>query len=548
VAFERLFAAFRDERVIYDGDDLLVVDKPSGIVVHGGDERRADDLVTRLALWLKARGESDYLGVHQRLDTGTSGVIVFTRRPDENAAIARQMEAHSALRVYVAAVSLARESSLAQEGTLEHRLDADKRRTRVVKSGGQLARTHYRVLSRRDRRALIELRPETGRMHQLRAQLAAAGAPIAGDVLYGGLPEWRLLLHARLTELGSDRRFEAPLPEDFESWITGTPLGLGSTPRVRDALLDAAVRRFAVARSSDAFRIVNDAGDGLRGLTVDRYGDFAVLSPSSDEAMARVGELAKLVAHAAACGVYVKARARADLRRAEVGELAPRTPALGNDAPERLEVHEADLRLWVELHDGLSTGLFVDQRENRERVRELAKRARVLNLFSYTCAFSVAAALGGANRVTSVGLSKRALERGKGNFRLNGLSVEAHEFVQADAVKWLERARERKTTFDLVVFDPPSFATVGKGGTFRARDDYARTVALALALLGRGGRLLAVTNHRKTSLSELRKWLRDAAAKARREIRQLKDLPSGADCPAGPDGPFPSKSVLVTLA
>jgi 23S rRNA (cytosine1962-C5)-methyltransferase len=261
-----------------------------------------------------------------------------------------------------------------------------------------------------------------------------------------------------------------------------------------------------------------------------------------------VPELTELLQGARVRGVYVKTRARADLRRAEVGELAPAAPIAGDAAPERLEVHEADMRLWVELGRGLSTGLFVDQRENRERVRELAKGARVLNLFSYTCSFSVAAALGGAARVTSVDLSKRALERGKENFRLNGVAVEAHEFVQADAVKWLERARERKATYDLVVFDPPSFATVGKGGTFRAREDYARTAVLVLSLLSRRGRLLAVTNNRKTSLAELRKWLREAAAKARREIRQLKDLPSGADCPPLADGPFPSKSVLVTLA
>lgn len=205
------------------------------------------------------------------------------------------------------------------------------------------------------------------------------------------------------------------------------------------------------------------------------------------------------------------------------------------------------MKLWVELGGGLSTGLFVDQRDGRARVRALAAGARVLNLFAYTGSFSVAAALGGAERVTTVDLSGRVLQWARDNFSANGLDPALHEFVQADAVAWLRGAAGRGTRFELVILDPPSFSSEGGGKAFSARNDYGKLAELALRVLAPRGRLLAVTNHRGTSQGRLRKSLREAAERAGRQVQQLKDLPSALDCPPLPEGPYPSKSVLVTL-
>jgi 23S rRNA (cytosine1962-C5)-methyltransferase len=204
------------------------------------------------------------------------------------------------------------------------------------------------------------------------------------------------------------------------------------------------------------------------------------------------------------------------------------------------------MRFAVALGDGLSTGLFVDQRDNRARVRALAPHKRVLNLFSYTCSFSVAAALGGAVSTLSVDLSARALERGRRNFELNGI-VGEHRFYKEDALAWLERAARRGQRFDLIVLDPPSFATVGKDRTFSVEHDYESLLERALRLLAPGGTLLAVTNHRKTEQHDLRKLVHRALAAIERRSLSLKDLPSGLDCPPGENGPEPSKSVLVTV-
>jgi 23S rRNA (cytosine1962-C5)-methyltransferase len=208
-------------------------------------------------------------------------------------------------------------------------------------------------------------------------------------------------------------------------------------------------------------------------------------------------------------------------------------------------VRERELRILTELSDGLSTGLFIDQRDNRARIAELSAGKQLLNLFSYTCSFSVAAALGGAARVTSVDLAGRALERGRANFAANGLDAERHEFVQADAARFVRGAVKHGRRFDVIVLDPPSFATVGKA-TFRFERDIGGLMADCLRLLTAGGALLCVTNHKKTSLPRLRRQLLDAAVQARQTIK-VKELPSGLDCPEALDGPHPSKSLLAQV-
>lgn len=540
---ESLFVPFRAGRVIARRDGILVVDKPPGLVVHGGDERLKADLVSRLSALLRADEHDGYLGVHSRLDVGTSGVLAFTTEREVNARVAAESEAGDNERVYVAAVSLGQRARLRSAGKLEHQLQSDKRRARVVASGGERAVCHYRVLHEQGGRALVELKPETGRMHQLRVQLADLGAPIAGDELYGGAPAWRLLLHCReRSVLG--QHFTAAVPSELNEWVTRGQ-SFAPLPGFAERLLDAAVLRTPLCEHNDVFRVVNDQGDGLPGVIVDCYGAFAVLSVSTPEADELAQKIAEFLVEQGVAGVYVKRRERRDLRRAEAPELAPALPLAGVAAEVPYVVQEQGLKVACELGDGLSTGLFIDQRDNRARIREASARKQVLNLFSYTCSFSVAAALGGASKVTSVDLSGRALERGRRNFQVNGLDLAKHEFVQSDAVRFVRGAVKHGRRFDVIVLDPPSFATVGKA-TFRFERDIAALMADCLRLLAPGGKLLCVTNHKKTSAQQFRRFLAQAGEQARRELK-LRDMPSGLDCPDALDGPHPSKSLLAEV-
>jgi 23S rRNA (cytosine1962-C5)-methyltransferase len=548
MAFERITTPFNSLRVLRHADGLIVIDKPHGIPVHGGDETLRGDIVTRLGDWLEARGEDRYVGVHQRLDEGTSGVMLFTTTRERNVEVARAAERHELGKCYVAAVTL-RDGRLAERLSrggvrLEHRLMVEDRRSRVVEKGGVVAVSEARLLERNGSRALVELRPETGRTHQLRVQLAYEGAPIAGDRDYGGEPAARLLLHATELTLGT-ARFAAPPPAAFRRFVRGEPAVLGDEATLRRSLEDAFILRAPLAELADTYRLANDVADDLPGVTIDRYGDHAVLHASSDEAEARAPEIAAALGDLGARGVYLKVRRRADARRASE-ELAPDAPLLGEPAPARFLVNERGLRLWVELGRGQSTGLFVDQRENRRRIRELAGGRRVLNLFSYTSSFGVAAAVGGASEVVSVDVAAPALATARDNFRDNGIDPGGHRFLKEDALDFLARAGRRGYRYDLVVLDPPSFASRAAGSPFAVSKDYGHAAELALAVLAPGGRLLAVTNHRKTSSGRLRRLIRDAADRARVPVVQLKDLPSQLDCPDGPDGPVPSKSVLLT--
>lgn len=554
MAFERLLVSFRPERILFDGPDLLVVDKPAGIAVHGGDETLGADLVSRLRRLLRDSGRDDYLGVHQRLDAVTSGVLLFTRRREENRAIAEAFEGRAAKKRYIALVRLGRRSRVRLRDdkwlVLEHQLATREGRTRVVRSGGELARARARLVTQRGEVALVELELETGRTHQLRVQLAAVGAPVLGDAIYGdarGDRVPRLMLHSSTLSLPDGRSFQAKLPALFERVLEGRAEELGSSAEQREALADAACLRAPLSTRASAFRLVNDAADLLPGVTIDRYGDYAVLAVASPAAEAAAEELAQALVEGGARGVYLKRRLRADLRRQDHSELAPDRPLRGEPAPARFEVSEGDMKLWVELGGGLGTGLFVDQREGRARVRSLAAGGSVLNLFSYTSSFSVAAALGGAKRVVSVDLSRRVLELAKENFRLNGLDPQKFEFYHDDALAWMEKRVKKSERFSLVILDPPSFSSEGAGKAFSVREHYGYAAELALRLLLPGGTLLAVTNHRGTSLDKLRRTLRDAATRAGRRIEQLKDAPSPLDCPPLPEGPHPSKSVLLRL-
>jgi 23S rRNA (cytosine1962-C5)-methyltransferase len=426
---------------------------------------------------------------------------------------------------------------------------------------GQRAITHVRVRARTSSRALLDLVLETGRTHQARVQLAHARAPIAGDPVYGGPRAPRLLLHASASELAHPRTgkplvVESKPPEEMDRWLARGDLGariFDDDDALDRALALAMERRWGLAHDerTTAFRLVNEDGDALPGLAVDVYDDHLVahLYVSEEWSELRRGRVLDRLHALGFAGVYVKHRPKqanvlVDTRR---DDLAPAAPVRGDAAPIEIVVQEESVPFAVRLGDGLSTGIFLDQRANRLFVRETARGQRVANLFAYTCAFSVVAAMGGATQTVSVDASIAALERGRRGFGVAGLTLDAsHAFVAEDAFSWLARSAKKKERFDLVVLDPPSYSSTKKR-RFVAENDYDELVELAAKVVAPGGRILASCNNRGLSRSKLRRLVAQGIRAAGREAVQIKDLPATSDFPPAPGREPYMKSVLATL-
>ena len=276
--------------------------------------------------------------------------------------------------------------------------------------------------------------------------------------------------------------------------------GLGwfvSTDKVtfNQAFFEALFRQAKEKRSAyyqdeltTAFRLFNQEGDSFGGMTVDLYGDYAVFSWYNSY----VYQIRKVISEAfrqvfpEVLGAYEKIRFKGlDYESAHV---------YGQEAPDFFTVLENGVLYQVFMNDGLMTGIFLDQHEVRgSLVDGLAMGKSLLNMFSYTAAFSVAAAMGGASQTTSVDLAKRSRELSQAHFQANGISTDDHRFIVMDVFEYFKYAKRKGLTYDVIVLDPPSFAR-NKKQTFSVAKDYHKLISQSLEILNPGGIIIASTN------------------------------------------------------
>jgi 23S rRNA (cytosine1962-C5)-methyltransferase len=307
--------------------------------------------------------------------------------------------------------------------------------------------------------------------------------------------------------------------------------------------IDAAFWRRRVARAvalrrelvhgTNGWRVVHGEADGLPGVVADRYGGFAVLKLYS----------AGLTPHRAEIVDALRAEVdglegvfgRDEIPRDDQDEGEGGAPAgrvlWGAEPPERITIDEHGMKVLVDVRRGQKTGHFLDQRENRRMVRELAAgRPEALNLFSYTGGFSVAAALGGAKHVVSVDVDRDAIALARENFRANGLDPADHAFAAEDCFDLLARYKREGRRFDLVVCDPPAFAKSQKA-VEGAIAGYASLNRAALAVLAPGGLLVTASCSARIPADQFADAVKEAAYKAKvdlslvRETRQPPDHP-----------------------
>lgn len=474
-------------RLLARDADRVVVDKPAGWLTHADGAGDRPDVVG----WLGGA-----VGVHQRLDVDTSGVLAFSRTPAGAAALQGALQGRRAEKRYLAVVEGA---PPAASGRLTGAVPA---------APGLPAETRYRVLRRGPGWTLLEAQPITGRTHQIRAHLAAAGCPVRADARYGDpldLRAPRLLLHCASLALPDGARWEAPAPPAFAPYLGAPPA--------------AARAGLAADPDTTCYRELDGEADGHPGWTVDRYADW--LWVQHDEG-APPGPLP------AARGVYTVAGRR---DRSRGGQSAPALTT-GEPAPLPLTVTEHGVRYRVELGPQLSTGLFLDQRPQRAWLARHAGGMRVLNTFAHAGGFSIAAATAGAETV-SVDLSKAWLDRIPDQLIANGVEPSGHDAIYGDVFDWLGRLARRGERFDLVVLDPPSTSVGKKKRRWSAARDYPDLVALAAPLVAPGGRLWTATNHRQLTpgrfAAKVAAGLPPGAA-----LERVCPPPVDHPCPTGP--------------
>jgi len=266
---------------------------------------------------------------------------------------------------------------------------------------------------------------------------------------------------------------------------------------------------------TNAYRLVNAEGDGLPGLTVDKYADYLMLQLYGSSWRPHLKLIVQaLVELLAPAGIYEKTRPQKTRELEATAESKNYGRLLaGKPAPANLPVQENGLNFLVSLEKGLDTGLFMDQRKNRSALMSLSPGKRVLNLFSYTGAFSVAAAAAGAAKVTSVDVSPAYMERARGNFGVNRLNPKRHEFLVCDCFNVLASLAKESRRYDIILMDPPSFSTTTKN-RFTTLGGTSGLVAAALPLLDDGGILICSSNHQKVDTADYLKELRRGAIQA----------------------------------
>jgi 23S rRNA (cytosine1962-C5)-methyltransferase len=282
---------------------------------------------------------------------------------------------------------------------------------------------------------------------------------------------------------------------------------------------------FYASEDTTAFRVFNSEGDGIGGLIIDYYDGYYVMSWYSEG----IYQFKEYVIEALKSapnfkGLYQKKRFNVKGQYIEEDDFVA-----GDKGEFPLIVKENGIRFAVYLNDGAMVGVFLDQRDVRKTIRDkYAKGKTVLNMFSYTGAFSVAAALGGAAKTTSVDLANRSLAKTIEQFSVNGIDHEAQDIIVEDVFKYFKYAVKKNMTFDLVVLDPPSFAK-SKKHTFSAAKDYKDLLKEAIALTKPNGVIVASTNASNFDMKKFHSFIEKAFNEKGERYKMMEQFALPAD-------------------
>lgn len=467
--------------IIYRDDSWLVVHKPNGLSSHAA---RSGEL--GLAEWLELHHN---LTPHlcSRLDKETSGLMLLALDSKASKRAQTIHEQNRARKTYYLLTDKNKECSKSWE--CNDSLD------------GKACSTYFEYIKSGDTYHLYRATISRGRQHQIRRHTAAAGIPILGDSLYGGTPFPRLCLHcAELSWPEIPEPLKTALPRAFSQLLAGESRLLTEVTVARERRLPL------LASITDAMRLVQRGEVQGLPFSIDLFGRYLCITGynenlPSEALRTTLSEALKSLKQELGClGAVIRTNRRDPHHRKLFSDVV----SWGEEPPPSFWAEEHGLRFQVALNDSQHVGLFLDQRDSRRRISKLAQGKRLANLFAFTCSFSLCAVQGGAEIVFSIDLAAGSLERGKANFKTNGLDQTGRgKFIKEDVRKWLGRQlRKKKTTqepfafWDIVICDPPVFASAGKGASFSVEKEWHGLAKQVASILASDGVALFANNHR----------------------------------------------------
>lgn len=300
-------------------------------------------------------------------------------------------------------------------------------------------------------------------------------------------------------------------------------------------------KAFFQDENTNAFRIFNGEGDGIGGITIDYYDGYYVINWYSEGAYSFketvIDVLDEIGEYKA---IYEKKRFDTKGKYIDDDDFVK-----GERGEFPIIVKENGMNYAVYLNDGAMVGIFLDQRNVRKIIRDkYAKGKNVLNTFSYTGAFSVAAALGGAKKTTSVDLAKRSKSKTIEQFSTNGIDFEEQDIIVMDVFDYFKYANRKNLVFDLVILDPPSFAR-SKKRTFSTAKDYPSLIKDTIAITGKGGIIVASTNNASFSMKKFKGFIDKGFKDSKTKYKILEEFSLPSDFQV--DRNFPQGNYLKVV-
>lgn len=468
-----------------DFTDFIAVYKPEGFRTHKVSENQ----------WGFVETLSEKIGkplwVVHRLDKETSGIMLFAKSKESAAEISALFENHLIHKTYLFLTDCnASFKSIKISSCIEKRDNS----FHSHKASPSNSETEFEWIQNIGAFQLWRALPKTGKPHQIRLHAQDAGIPILGDNEHGGTVYHRLCLHAqnlKWTLNQTDYNLESPLPPSFCQIETGL------TQFFADQWFRLA--QLYTWSPDQCFRLIDYSE---QKIVADVYGTTLWVYWYRDQAPT-ASEIQEIQLFAKSKNINSVVRHMVNRGQGVGNKEQQQQITLSEQQPATWWACENSLKALLKTDGGFSPGLFLDQSENRKWVVQNSKNKNVLNLFSYTSLFSVAAGLGQAHKVTTVDASSSFLNWSKENFILNNLDPALHEFFVQDCLLFLNGSIKRNRKWDLIICDPPSFGRT-KTTVWKIEKNLPDLVQALWACLAHKGTLLFTCNYENWDLDQLK--------------------------------------------